>query len=182
MGTTCTAILVRQNQLYLAHVGDSRAYLFRDGLLNQISDDQTLHAQLIRDGVMTAEEAAHSPGGNFILQALGAREAIAPTIYATGLPLLAGDRLMLCSDGLHGMVRNEDISTILATRIPSEACHLLIAAANAAGGHDNISVGVFDVDESKKPDRAAPAATRQIIAEAGLPPEMERPVDSRNDP
>ena len=84
MGTTCTAIAIRDDRLWLAHVGDTRAYLLRDGVLAQISDDQTLHAQLVRDGVMTAAEAANSPGGNIILQALGPRRAISPTIWTEG--------------------------------------------------------------------------------------------------
>jgi serine/threonine protein phosphatase PrpC len=86
MGTTCTAIAIRDNRLWLAHVGDSRAYLLRDGVLEQLSDDQTLHAQLIRDGVMTPAAAERSPGGNVILQALGTQKEISPTIWAEGLP------------------------------------------------------------------------------------------------
>jgi protein phosphatase len=170
MGTTCTALLARDGRLFLAHVGDSRAYLFRDGRLTQLSDDQTLHAHLIRQGLMSQEEAAQSPGANYILQALGAGESITPTIERLGLPIRPGDRLTLCSDGLHALVADAEIARILSASDPHEACRLLVEAANAAGGHDNISVGVFDVaqgatDGGQKKDHAD---TKPIVVPPAL--------------
>ena len=126
--------------------------------------------------------ARHDADVNFILQALGAKAVVAPTVYETGLPLRAGDRLLLCSDGLHGMLSNEDIAAIVAANAPSEACRILIDAANAAGGHDNVSVGVFDVEEPKQPERLAHASTRPIIAAGGQPQQMTRTIVLRNDP
>ncbi|PPQ39421.1 protein phosphatase [Rhodoblastus acidophilus] len=164
MGTTCTAILIRDDRLYLAHVGDSRAYLLREGRLHQISDDQTLHAKLIRDGLMTEDEALQAPGGNFILQALGAREDICPSIFEQGLRLESGDRLMLCSDGLHGLVAHADLCAAVAGASPEDACRILIDAANAAGGHDNISVGVFHIAAPDKTAENPQAATKPFAA------------------
>jgi protein phosphatase len=158
MGTTCTAIVIQNNILWLAHVGDSRAYLLRDGTLEQLSDDQTLHAQLIREGVMTAEEAEVSPGGNLILQALGARDEIAPTVPAQGWQLRASDILLLCSDGLYTLVKDAEIVKVLRGSNPEGACHDLIEKALSAGGFDNISVGVFqivDAAPARKPDEAS---------------------------
>lgn len=169
MGTTCTVLGVRDNRLWLAHIGDSRAYLLREGRLTQLSDDQTLHAQMVRDGVMSPEEAGVGPGSNVILQALGTREEIEPTIWTEGLPLRQGDVAFLCSDGLSNLVDNQAIGKIIADSAPSEACRRLIEAARASGGHDNISVGVFIVEHDDAAASEDQAATKRIqIAEAFL--------------
>lgn len=160
MGTTCTVLAMRDNRLWLAHIGDSRAYLLREGRLTQLSDDQTLHAQMVREGLLTAEEAGNGPGSNVILQALGSRKEIEPTIWTEGLGLRLGDVALLCSDGLYNLVSDEEISAIVARYAPAEACARLIDAARARGGHDNISVGVF-IPEMRRGDTAV-AATRPI--------------------
>lgn len=162
MGTTCTVLLICNDYLWLGHVGDSRAYLLRDGTLKQLSDDQTLHAQLIRDGIMTEAEAAKSPGGNYILQALGAREIILPSISAQGEQLKAGDLLLLCSDGLYNLVTDIEITTIMCANDPQEACRELIETALAAGGFDNISAGVFKITRPELTRTSGQAATREI--------------------
>jgi len=161
MGTTCTAIAVRDDCLWLAHVGDSRAYILRDGELTQLSEDQTLHAQLVRDGVLTAEEAEKSPGANVILQALGTRQECSPVLWTEGLRLRLGDRFILCSDGLSNLVNDADIAAIVFRLAPREACTALIDAALAAGGYDNISVGVFAV-EADAPKQSGQATTKLI--------------------
>lgn len=165
MGTTCTAALIVGDQLYIGHIGDSRAYLLRDGALTQLSDDQTLHAQLIRDGMMTPEEASTAPGGNLILQALGARDIIAPSISRHSTPLADGDRIILCTDGLHGLASNDDILRIVSSVDPAAACQELIDFANASGGHDNISVGVFELSRTPR-QAAAETATRANLKAA----------------
>ncbi|MBM3563572.1 MAG: serine/threonine-protein phosphatase [Alphaproteobacteria bacterium] len=161
MGTTCTAIAVRDECLWLAHVGDSRAYILRDGELTQLSEDQTLHAQLVRDGVLTAEEAEKSPGGNVILQALGTRQEISPDLWSEGLRLRLGDRFILCSDGLSNLASDAEITAIVSRHSPRDACAALIDAALAAGGYDNISVGVFAVEDAPK-HSGGQAATQRI--------------------
>lgn len=169
MGTTCTAIVIRDGRLWLAHVGDSRAYILRDGRLTQLSDDQTLHAQLVREGVLTPEEAERTPGGNVILQALGTRPEISPTIWSDGLPLRVGDAILLCSDGLSNLVRDEEIAAIATGRAPQEACRLLVDAALDAGGYDNVSVGVFVIEASERKAVVSQAATQRIpIANSDL--------------
>jgi protein phosphatase len=162
MGTTCTAILIRGNLLWLAHVGDSRAYLLRENAFQQLSDDQTLHAQLIRDGVLTPEQAQKSPGGNVILQALGARDKFEPTIFETGHELRLGDIVLLCSDGLHNLVTDAEIARIIRANNPQEACRELVEKALTAGGIDNVSVGVFRIVDAAPPRNRDQAATKPI--------------------
>ncbi|MGD9540897.1 PP2C family protein-serine/threonine phosphatase [Methylocystis sp.] len=162
MGTTCTALAVRDECLWLAHVGDSRAYILRDGQLTQLSEDQTLHAQLVRDGVLTAEEAEKAPGGNVILQALGTRQEISPDLWSEGMRLRLGDRFILCSDGLSNLASDADIARIVSRHPPREACAALIDAALAAGGYDNISVGVFAVERAAPNQSSGQAATQRI--------------------
>jgi len=163
MGTTCTAVLVQSGLLWLAHVGDSRAYIMRGGHLHQLSEDQTLHARLIRDGAMSAEEAAVTAGGNVLLQALGADEKIEPQILKHGLPLSRGDRILLCSDGLYAHLDGPEIAAILREAAePEKACLQLVDAALAGGGSDNISVGVFTIGNVAPHDSRGQASTRPI--------------------
>jgi PPM family protein phosphatase len=151
MGTTCTVLAVRGNAAFLGHVGDSRAYLLRSGKLQQISEDHSLVAQMVRDGVLTEEQAAHSPDKNVILRALGNEARVKPTVWREGLPLIAGDALVLCSDGLSDVVEKAQIEEIVREKPPFDACQALIDAALAAGGPDNISVGVFAVAADQGP-------------------------------
>lgn len=161
MGTTCTILLVQDNALFLGHIGDSRAYLLRSGLLQQLSDDHSAVRELVRNGQLTEAEARHSPVRNIILRALGLKPDIAPLIWDAGLPLLDGDILIMCSDGLTDGVDDAVIAATVSRLQPGDACRSLIDAAMQAGGHDNISVGVFAVraHPSGEPDLDA---TRRI--------------------
>jgi serine/threonine protein phosphatase PrpC len=161
MGTTCTALAFQGNTVYLAHIGDSRAYLLRDGELRQISEDHSLVAQLVRDGAMTEEEAALSPERNVILRCLGTEREAKPSISGRGIPLRIGDAFLLCSDGLSDLVDDTVIAETVARLPPFEACRALVDAALAAGGTDNVSVGIFVVGGCQ-PQRAAPGTTRPI--------------------
>jgi PPM family protein phosphatase len=162
MGTTCTALAIHDGQLWLAHVGDSRAYLLRGGNLTQLSADQTLHAQMIREGLMTEDESKTSGGGHVILQALGTGADILPAVWETGVPLIEGDTLVLCSDGLWNMVDDAAIAEIAARAAPQEACRNLIDAALEAGGYDNVSVGIFAVRRPAGAEAEPQTATRRI--------------------
>ena len=162
MGTTCTALAVRDGSAWLAHVGDSRAYLLRGGKLLQLSEDQTLVRKLVKDGVMTEEEARHSENNNVLLQALGTMPQVQPELWKDGLALAADDMLILCSDGLHGLVSADAIGAAAARLAPHDACQDLINAALAAGGHDNISVGIFRAFEPAAAARAGEGSTRRI--------------------
>jgi PPM family protein phosphatase len=164
MGTTCTALAIRSDTMWLAHVGDSRAYLLRDSKLKQLSDDHTLVAKLVREGSMTPEEARTSEHSNVILQALGTMPDISPDIWSEGLAVLPGDTLLVCSDGLHGLVADEVIADIAGRLAPSEACQELVQQALQAGGHDNVSVGVFRAIAAAEPANVKERDTRRIPA------------------
>jgi PPM family protein phosphatase len=167
MGTTCTALAVNEAGAWLAHIGDSRAYLLRNGALTQLSDDQTLVASLVRQGKLTKEEAEHSPINNVIVQALGMGPEIAPVIWDKPLALLANDVMVLCSDGLSGEVPDAIIAEVAGRLPPGEACETLISEALAAGGHDNISVGVLRVIAEAEQTAGSGQTTRRMAASAG---------------
>lgn len=145
MGTTCTALVFCSGSVYVANVGDSRAYLLRQGQLRQLSEDDSLVGELVRSGVITAEEALHRPDRNVILRALGTKPEVSVTISSDGMPLQVDDRLIVCSDGLCDLVEDDTIRDLARAGEPREASQRLIDAALSAGGYDNISVGVFVV-------------------------------------
>jgi protein phosphatase len=175
MGTTCSVLVVRDDHAWLAHVGDSRAYLLRGMTITQLSHDQTLVAKLVRDGTLTAAQAKNSEHGNVILQALGIAREFEPEIWNEGRPLLPDDIIVLCSDGLHSLVPDIVIAET-AARLPSlEACHALIKFALDAGGHDNISVGVFRVVAGKNvPNQRANGTTRRLKPPAEIFEQADR--------
>jgi PPM family protein phosphatase len=162
MGTTCTVLVFRDDKAWLAHIGDSRAYLLRKGELMQLSEDQTLVAKMVSEGSITKEEASHSPVQNVILQALGAASQIKPMIAASGIPLHSGDVLILCSDGLFNMVPDATIGDLAGRLPPQEACDALIEAALAQGGHDNASLGVFSITAHSEAKTGLEPTTRRI--------------------
>jgi serine/threonine protein phosphatase PrpC len=145
MGTTLTAGWIDGNVVALAHVGDSRAYLVRNGKLQQLTEDQTVAQEWVRRGRLTEDEAAASPHRHLLLQAIGAEPSELKIDVAT-VELRPGDRFVLASDGLYGMVKDpERIRAILVeNNDPDAACRALVDAANAAGGEDNISVLIVD--------------------------------------
>jgi PPM family protein phosphatase len=150
MGTTSTVAALVDGRLFVAQVGDSRAYVLRAGRLVQVSRDQSLVNQLIEAGQLTEEEAETFEHNNIILQALGTAETV--QVDLTYVDLQRGDRLLLCSDGLSGMVRADEMREVLAhARDPFEACRELTDRANRAGGHDNITVIVVDFDGALPP-------------------------------
>ncbi len=147
MGTTCTIAAVMDSRLFLAQVGDSRAYVLRNGELVQVTRDQSLVNQLIEAGQLTEEEAETFEHNNIILQALGTAETV--QVDLTYVDFVQGDKLLLCSDGLSGMIRGDEIKEVLSgAEDPLETCKVLTERANLAGGHDNITVIVarFDGD------------------------------------
>jgi PPM family protein phosphatase len=145
MGTTVTAAALVDDVLFLAQVGDSRGYILRQGNLTQVTRDQSLVNQLIEAGQLTEEEAETFEHNNIILQALGTSDSV--QVDLTYVELCRGDILLLCSDGLSGMVRFDEIREILRTSAdPLETCKALTERANQAGGHDNITVIVAHFD------------------------------------
>ncbi len=167
MGTTCTAVAIRDGEAWLAHVGDSRAYLLREGGMTQLSEDQTLVAQMVREGQLSLEEARNSPVSNVILQALGPNAEVIPVVWSEPLKLAADDVVVLCTDGLTGVVPDKMIAQYAGGLPADEACEALIKAAHAAGAPDNVSVGVFrlvataDVSAAGEPSNLA-GTTRRV--------------------
>jgi serine/threonine protein phosphatase PrpC len=145
MGTTTTAAVLIDKVLFLGEVGDSRGYLLRNGQLKQITKDQSLVNQLIEAGHLTEDEAEAFEHSNIILQALGTAESV--NVDLTFVELRKGDRLMLCSDGLSGLVHFDTLRSALdEVKDPFDCCGKLIELAEAGGGHDNITCIVVDFD------------------------------------
>lgn len=176
MGTTATAALVTRDELVIAHVGDSRAYLLRDGRLRQVTDDHSLVAELIRRGALTPAEAERHPQRSVITRALGAEPGV--EVDVVRLVPQAGDVLLLCSDGLTGMVGDGEIGRIVGGPGPlPERARELVQAANGAGGEDNVTVVLVRIgergEEDTEPERSGPTiipASAASLAGAGAAP------------
>jgi len=138
MGTTLSVIWMSEHFVYLGHVGDSRVYRFREGKLEQMTDDHSLVGELMRAGYLTPEEAENHPNKNVILRAVGTEEGIDVDLAVE--ERRKGDLWLICSDGLHGMVSDKKMEAILGVNTPEVAVKILMEAALQAGGRDNISV------------------------------------------
>lgn len=155
MGTTLTAAVVEGSRLALAHVGDSRAYLLHGGTLVRITRDHSMVADMIEQGTLTEDESRIHPLRSVITRALGTDPNMHADVYEVDAE--PGDRLLLCSDGLFGMLTDDRIAELLlAHGDPEHAVHALIGEANERGGHDNISVVVVDIagGRSRAPARS----------------------------
>jgi PPM family protein phosphatase len=185
MGTTIVAVRfggTREEPVAeIAHVGDSRAYLLRGGSLRPLTEDHSLVAELVRSGDLTRDQAAEHPQKNLITRALGAEEEI--EVDTVVLPVEAGDRLLLCSDGLTDMVPEANIGEILANSPgdPEKPARGLVSAALDAGGSDNVTVVVVDVRQESPPREERSGDTHEMPAVArsgsGAParPPAQRP-------
>ena len=161
MGTTATAAVVDEQAgtVAIGHVGDSRAYLLRDGALEQLTTDHSLVAELVQSGVLTPEEAERHPQRSAITRALGTE----PTVQVESLTVRAepGDLFLLCSDGLSTMLGDDEVAAAIerAGGEPASAAEALVAQANSRGGEDNITVVLFELVEGEpeaEPDPAGP--------------------------
>lgn len=139
MGTTLTALVIHGAQAFLAHVGDSRAFLVRGRRIRQLTEDHSLVGELVRGGVLSATEAERHPSAHVILRALGLAEDVAIQVRGP-LPLRRGDTFVLCTDGLTRQVRPHEIRRLARSRSPRRACERLVALANERGGPDNITL------------------------------------------
>jgi PPM family protein phosphatase len=189
MGTTLTAAVVEGDRARLAHVGDSRAYLLRDGRLRMLTEDHTLVHEMVQQGEITEAEAERHPQRSVVTRALG-MDASVP-VDEVIVDLQPGDRLLICSDGLTSMVGDDSIADVLRTRVdPQRAAEALVKAANDRGGVDNTTAIVVAVgdDAGSSPRRgsvshetpvAPPPAGRRANAAAAPPaagPERARPA------
>lgn len=139
MGATLTAVALLGDELVLAHVGDSRAYLLRGGRLRQITMDHTHVQKLLSVGRISNEEARRHQQRNLLLRAIGTEDSV--EVDDLDVKIVDGDRILLCSDGLHGLVEDDEIAEVLGRDTePGEQCRLLVESAKEYGGHDNITV------------------------------------------
>jgi protein phosphatase len=151
MGTTIVAILIghERDNAWLAHVGDSRAYRLRAGTFEPLTEDHSVVAELVRRGAITEDEAAEHPRRNEILRSVGIQPNV--EIDLASFTIENGDRLLLCSDGLSGLVTDDEIAAILSASRPIDAVPQLVEAANARGSPDNVTVIVGAVvDETRE--------------------------------
>lgn len=187
MGTTVTALAVTLDpyegeMLAVANVGDSRTYLVRHGRLRQVTIDHSLVQEMVAEGAITRDEARHHPRRNIVTRALG----IGPStrVDSWPVPLIRGDRFVLCSDGLVDEVHDDDIADILASHPddPQAAADALVDAANAAGGRDNITVVVVDVLTGDEPPE--PTEEIEVIPAWGADLDVtgEHPAPTTTDP
>ena len=169
MGTTLTAVLVRGDRLHLAHVGDSRAYLLRDGEeINQLTTDHTLVEQLVQDGRLSRDEVSSHPQRSVITRAIGVDVEV--DVDTLEQVLQPGDQVLLCSDGLSGPVSDAEISDILLSEPDGEAAvRQLIQAANDAGGPDNITVVLLRVEQDSSGGGAGVDDRTEALSGDGAP-------------
>ena len=194
MGTTLTAVYLDDDRLAVAHVGDSRAYIFRDGELTRLTQDHSLVEELVRQGKLTEAQAAEHPQRSIITRALGIEGDVEVDTWSYAMR--AGDVVLLCSDGLTSMIGEEQIARILSGEMNLDrAADGLIGAANDAGGRDNITVVLFRLEEVGGPpeddadeatvvgmepaEPAAPSPTASTRSEGGgvltaPPPQLQR--------
>jgi serine/threonine protein phosphatase PrpC len=166
MGTTLTAVYVGESEIAIAHVGDSRAYCLRDGELLKLTDDHSLVDELMRQGRLTPEEAVEHPQRSVITRALGPEGAV--EVDTRSFRARAGDVYLVCSDGLTTMLSEEEISSLLSAGPTLRAAgESLIAAANAAGGRDNITVILLRVREVAAGEQPAPVD--EHVTMTGMP-------------
>jgi protein phosphatase len=163
MGTTCTALVLRNGSAIAAHVGDSRLYLMREGELYLMTEDHSAVMQMVKHGIITAAEARHHADKNVILRALGTGPQVEISIWDKTLPVRVEDRFILCSDGLYDLVEDAEIKRLMAAAPdPQTACEQLIALAKERGGHDNITVGIVGIKRADQMKKRRPRVTREV--------------------
>lgn len=175
MGTTAVVLAIEPDtgRAWVAHVGDSRIYLVRGDRVRQLTRDHTFVQRLVDEGLLTRESADSHPQSNVILRSLGGQREVEPEVSAAPLQVQEGDAFVLCSDGLHGLVAEQEIAHAVRSLSPDEAAAHLVSLANDRGGHDNITVEIVTVGELPEPaeqyviERPPPApGTRLALAAA----------------
>ncbi len=147
MGTVATVAILKDNQLFISQIGDTRLYLYRNKTLLQVTEDQNFVSELVRIGIITPEQAMIHPQRNAVTQAVGSIEPIIPVDYSQNLEV--GDKILICSDGLNAMISDMEIQLILESSKNLEVViDNLIFAAKDSGGHDNITIILAEVTNS----------------------------------
>ena len=145
MGTTCTAVAIVGAGAWAAHVGDSRLYLIRGDDIYQLSEDHTQCMELVRQGLMTLEQARHHEDRNVLVRAMGSRPELALMSWPEPMAVKPGDRFLICSDGLHDLVADMEMRDVVRGAGAEEACRKLVTMAKERGGYDNITVAVIAI-------------------------------------
>ena len=148
MGTTLSIAVIEDNRMLVGHVGDSRIYRVRDGQFTQLTEDHSWVADEVRRGSLTEAESQVHPRRNLLSQAIGVTETIAPMVAE--FDLAVGDKIMLCSDGLHGLVSSEDMRLTIEKFPPDLAVQILVEKANDAGGPDNVTAVIAEIVDGSK--------------------------------
>ena len=178
MGTTCTVAALKGERLGLAQVGDSRAYLVRDGRLRQLTDDHSLVAQLVARKQLTPEEARSDPRRNVVTRSVGVAPTVEVDVRLLDEPLRPGDTVLVCSDGLHGQVTDEELVRAASGASLDRACRELIAIANDRGGPDNITLALARIEGPED----EPVPTRRIRAGGPAAVRAGTPASARSAP
>jgi protein phosphatase len=145
MGSTCAVLVLSDEFAHVAHAGDSRIYLIRDGRIKLLTRDHSRAQRMLDDGLITEEEAAVHPDRNWLDRALGLRDGIRPDILQGPIQLRERDTFIACTDGLSNLVRDEEIFRVVQNAPVAHACDALVSLANERGGHDNITVAVLRI-------------------------------------
>lgn len=163
MGTTAVVLLIYKDEIHTAHVGDSRIYVHDDNKLIQITKDHSVVQDMVDNGIILQEEAETHPRKNEITKALGIKESVSPTISSKPIKAKKGDRFIICSDGLSGMVNKIQLTSLLSQFTnPDECAEQLIKSAKEVGGDDNISVQVIDITNSPFEETVYPNREKTI--------------------
>jgi serine/threonine protein phosphatase PrpC len=166
MGSTLTIAIVEGQTLHFTHVGDSRCYRFREGVLERLTEDHSWVAEQLRAGLLTEQEAESHTKRNVLTQCLGI--GAPPRIRLREEVIKDGDRFLLCSDGLHALVPDDVIARVLADETPQGAAQRLAGLANERGGPDNITVVVFEVRRARVLSRTLPDGVLVVAHGAGV--------------
>lgn len=174
MGTTCTVLVVKDRDIYYGHVGDSRAYIQKGDSIMQITEDHTYVQELVKNGEITAEEAAVHPKRNILTNAMGTKSEMRIDTGKSKYKFDKNDRLLLCSDGLYDYLNDRELKDILAEGELKSAANIMVQQAKARGGHDNITVVLAE----KK--SVATETTLKLTRDVDLP-KMTRDADLLSD-
>lgn len=170
MGTTTSALVIREGRAWIGHVGDSRIYRIREREIEQITDDHSLVATMVREGLLSAEEAETHPRRNVLQRSMGVSSEVEADV-AGPFDLVPGDRFILCSDGLHGLVSADEISEVVLGDEIEPAADRLVELALDRGAPDNVTVIVAAVDATDNPDEAETPADTTPADETAEPSE-----------
>jgi protein phosphatase len=151
MGTTCTALVVLGGRTLVAHVGDSRAYALRNGTIRQITRDHSLVAQLVENRQITPEQARIDPRRNLVTRSVGVAPEVEIDALALDEPLREGDTVLLCTDGLHGLVHDDELAVAASGPDLDRACEELVQLARERGGPDNITLILARIQPGESP-------------------------------